>query len=109
MRAKNDLHVDRSKNVVSENKISPSPLLTSCPHVDIAEVIKKPTSSKLEISEDLALKDMENQYLLYKMLNNSEPAYFDDDEGSIESIEEEFSEGSMLDLDCFMIAEDIFS
>jgi hypothetical protein len=103
LRAKNVHNVNRSKQVVSENKISP-------PFVHIVEVTKKPiTSSKLEIPEDLALKDLEShQYLRYKMLKTSKPAYYDD-EGSIESIEEEFSEGSMLDLDYFMIPEDIFA
>jgi hypothetical protein len=75
-------------------------------------VTKRPTSSKSEIPEDHALKELEShEYLHYKMLKTSKPAYNDDDdEGSIESIEEEFSEGSiMLDLDCFMIPEDIFT
>jgi hypothetical protein len=96
--------------VVSENNITPSFILTSRPPIDIVKVTKKPTSSKLEIPEDHALKDLESlHYLRYKMLKTSKPAYYDDDEGSIESIEEEFSEGSiMLDLDCFMIPEDIF-
>jgi hypothetical protein len=103
LRAKNVHNVNRSTQVVSDTKIPP--------FVHIVEVTKKPiTSSKLEIPEDLALKDLEShQYLRYKMLKTSKPAYYDD-EGSIESIEEEFSEGSiMLDLDCFMFPEDIFA
>jgi hypothetical protein len=113
LRAKNVHNVKRSrKQVVSETKISPSSLQLTSPRppIDIVEVTKKPTSSKLEIPEDLALiKDLESQFLRYKMLKKSKPAYYDDDEGSIESIEDEFLEGSMQDLSCFMIPEDIFA
>jgi hypothetical protein len=97
--------------VVLEDKISPSFLLTSRPPIiDIVDVAEKPTASlKLEIPEDLALKDLESHYLRYQILKKSKPAYYNDDEGSIESIEDEFLEGSMQDLSCFMIPEDIFA
>jgi hypothetical protein len=108
LRAKTVHEVNKTKQVVSEEKISPSLLLNSRSSLDIVKVTKQPTtSSKFEISQDPSLT--ESQYFCCNMLKVPKPAYYDDDEGSIESIEEEFSEGSMLDLAYFMIPEDIFA